>query len=216
MTVAALAQVPPSATPALPAPEPLRRLPLPVSEPPYDDAGAWTQRPDAHPAPAAAVQGSLALAFDLATGVPAVPSLRLVTEAEPAPSRPVRRAGVHEDEDFAPRATPRSALPDPHPWAGRFLQALAEALVGARPPSQLVRWTSVEVYEELQRQLRASLRSAPGTRPRSLVRSLHLSEPADGVAEVCALLQRGPRACAVAVRLEGIDGRWQCTALALP
>jgi hypothetical protein len=35
----------------------------------------------------------------------------------------------------------------------------------------------------------------------------------DGVAEVSAVARRGGRAHAVAARLEGIDGRWRCTAL---
>ena len=35
----------------------------------------------------------------------------------------------------------------------------------------------------------------------------------DGVAEVSAVAHRGGRAHAVAARLEGIDGRWRCTAL---
>jgi hypothetical protein len=35
----------------------------------------------------------------------------------------------------------------------------------------------------------------------------------DGVAEVTAVIRRGARTLAVALRLEGIDGRWMCTAL---
>jgi hypothetical protein len=42
-----------------------------------------------------------------------------------------------------------------------------------------------------------------------------VSEPADGVAEVCALVRRGARSTAVALRMEGMDGRWQCTAIEL-
>ena len=42
-----------------------------------------------------------------------------------------------------------------------------------------------------------------------------MSEPVDGVAEVAALVRRGARSTAVALRLEGLDGRWQCTALEL-
>jgi Family of unknown function (DUF6459) len=46
-----------------------------------------------------------------------------------------------------------------------------------------------------------------------VVRSVHVSEPVDGIAEVCAIVQQGPRCRTIALRLEGIDGRWQCTAL---
>jgi hypothetical protein len=45
------------------------------------------------------------------------------------------------------------------------------------------------------------------------VSSVRLTEPADGVAEVAATVRRGRRTTAVALRLEGLDGRWQCTAL---
>ena len=179
----------------------LRRLPVPACEPPYDEP----------PAPAAealgtvgerrpTTQGALALAFALPTGVPAVPGTSALRGA-PA-LRLVGRAEV--------------VLPAPRAWAGPFVQALAEALVGARPLPQLVRWTTAEVYLELQRHLRATRDCDASSRARAQVRSLHVSEPADGIAEVCALVQRGTRASAVAVRLESVEGRWKCTALALP
>ena len=182
---------------------PLRRLPVPRCEPPYDDLPAGQQQPDG-----SSGQGVLALAFVLPSGVPAepeVPRLQLV-----------RPDDATADPVFAEQATPRAALPTPHPWAGRFVQALVEVLAGARPPAQLVRWTSEEVYGEVQQQLRRSRHRTSRPGMRACVRSLHVSEPADGVAEVCALVQRGTRATAVAVRLEGLDGRWKCTALALP
>jgi len=55
--------------------------------------------------------------------------------------------------------------------------------------------------------------TSPTEPSRGVVRSLHVSEPADGVAEVAASVRRGPRCTALALRLEGLDGRWQCTAL---
>ena len=48
---------------------------------------------------------------------------------------------------------------------------------------------------------------------RPVIRSLHLSEPGDGVVEACSLVHDGTRGRAIALRLEGIDGRWVCTAL---
>jgi hypothetical protein len=38
---------------------------------------------------------------------------------------------------------------------------------------------------------------------------VHVSEPADGIAEVAAVVRRGDRFHAVAARLEGVDGRWR-------
>ena len=40
----------------------------------------------------------------------------------------------------------RDELPDPRPWAARFVQALVEIQSGDRPLSQLLRWTTAEVY----------------------------------------------------------------------
>ena len=53
--------------------------------------------------------------------------------------------------------------------------------------------------------------SRPGT---GAVRSVHVQQRPDGVAEVCATVHRGQRMAALALRLEGRDGRWCCTELA--
>jgi hypothetical protein len=182
----------------------LRRLPVPASEPPYDDERS---------SPAVAVpatQGTLALAFVLPTGLPAAataaPDLRLV----PGPE-------AEQDADaveFGPQPTSTSDLPPARGWAARLAQALVEVLAGDRPVAQLVRWTSTTVYDEV-----AGLVSGGGgsgeTAARGIVHSVHVSQPADGVAEVAALVRRGARSTALAMRLEGLDGRWQCTALEL-
>jgi hypothetical protein len=178
----------------------LRLLPAPSTDPPYDDeVGA---------APAV-TEGSLALAFP----VPTSPlPLRLVPPAL--------------QEDIDERITPRSLLPDPTPLTRRLAQAFVEVLVGDRPAAQLTRYASLEVLDLLERTVRRTPRtavptarrptargiaSAPETRP--LVMSVHVSEPADGVAEACAVVSMGQRRRALALRLEGLDGRWQCTAL---
>jgi hypothetical protein len=192
--------------------EPIRRLPLPCCEPPYDDELGPVQdlwdRP-ALPAATPALQGTLALAFVLPSGLPAVPQpplgLRLVAEAEAA-------LDAHE---FGPQHTGRAALPAPRSWAGRIVQAIVEVLGGIRPASQLVRWTTAEVFDEISGLVLGSGPPGEDAPPRGVVRSVHVTEPADGVAEVCALVRRGSRSTAVALRLEGMDGRWQCTALEL-
>jgi hypothetical protein len=86
-----------------------------------------------------------------------------------------------------------------------------EALAGRRPLNQVQRLTSPGVYSALSR----------GGRPRwcregnapLMVGRVHVSEPVDGVAEISAVARRAGRAHALAARLEGIDGRWRCTAL---
>jgi hypothetical protein len=194
-------------------PSPLRRLPLPCCEPPFDDElgpspAEWPPKRSA----GLGVQGTLALAFVLPSGLPAVP--------EPPPDlRLVPADNVAFDtlalDEFGPRPTCRAALPAPRTWAGRVVQAIVEVLAGVRPATQLVRWTTDEVYEEISSRVLAARGSDVDGPPRGVVRSLHVSEPADGVAEVCALVRRGTRSTAVALRLEGMDGRWQCTALEL-
>jgi hypothetical protein len=58
---------------------------------------------------------------------------------------------------------------------------------------------------------RAAARNAGRTRPR--ISSVRLCEPCPGVAEVCAVVDTGVRRRAIALRLEAINGRWQCTVL---
>lgn len=184
----------------------LRRLPVPASEPPYDDE-APGRGPDA-PA-CAGVQGTLALAFVLPSGVPAAPAAPPGLHLVPPPEAFQDADAV----DFGPQPTPSAALPEARGWAGRFAQAVVEVLAGDRPLAQLVRWTTGEVYDEVADRVVSA--GGPAPAPRGVVRSLHVSQPADGVAEVAALVRRGARSTAVALRLEGLDGRWQCTALEL-
>ena len=167
----------------------LRLLRAPVADPPYDD-----ELPGAVPL----VEGSLALAFP-PTGAPV--SLRLVPPAS-------------VDDDIAPRPTPRSELPDPRGWSGRLAQAIAEILAGARPAGQLARYTTLDVLEHLERSTgRLGTRTNGAAPMRPIVASVHVSEPADGVAEACAVVDTGARRRALALRLEGLDGRWRCTEL---
>ncbi len=100
---------------------------------------------------------------------------------------------------------------------------MIEVVSGVRPVSQLVRWTTAAVYDELCARVARPVASTGAVgravnttatpRLAEVVRSIRVSEPHDGVAEVCAIVQQGPRCRAIALRLEGIDGRWQCTAL---
>lgn len=199
----------------------LRRVPAPQCEPPFDDSSASEEFP------VGAVQGTLALSFDLPSGVPAVPQLpetftrqlRLVPALPTAPGtgrRPATRASAsHDLEEFGPRQTPRTLLCEPKPWAGRLVQAIVEVVSGVRPAAQLLRWTTTEVYDAIRSHglAKQAANSQAGRRRAAVVRSVHVSEPDDGVAEVCAVVHEGARCRAIALRLEGLDGRWQCTAL---
>lgn len=51
--------------------------------------------------------------------------------------------------------------------------------------------------------------------PARSLHSVHVTEPADGVAEVCAVVRQGGRYQALAARLEAPDGRWRCVSFRL-
>ncbi len=198
-----------------PAPT-LRLLPTPAWEPPYTDISQGLPAAPAVPASGrSSAQGRLALTFLLPTGVPVVPqapTLRVVGSATPPAA-----VQPQPDDVFDPQPTARADLPDPQFWAGRLAQAMLEVDAGVRPVTQLRRWTSDPVYARLRRRshrvqfIRARAgQPAPG---RVWVRSVRVCEPADGVAEVSAVVHDGGRIRALAMRLEGADGRWRCTAL---
>lgn len=161
----------------------LRLLPIPVHEPALDDA-----TPDLRVVPVRAAQLALPLRIP--------------------PSTP------HRDPIFDPQPTARRDLPEPGLWARRLLQATLESLAGRRSPSQLQYWTSWGVYRDIVRAAQRSPQQHPGSRGEGVkISQIRVCEPADGVAEVCAVVRRDGRWHAVAARLEGIDGRWRCVSL---
>jgi hypothetical protein len=111
--------------------------------------------------------------------------------------------------------TRRDLLPDPGPCTERLTRAIAEVLAGARPPGQLCGIATLDVLRLLARGA-GRLGARPGVpAQRPIVESVHVSEPCEGVVEACAVINTGPRRRALALRLEGIDGQWRCTALHL-
>jgi hypothetical protein len=157
--------------------------------------------PSAPPGTAAAQQ-RLPLEFAM-PAPPAVPAFRLLAA-----------------DRFDPVPTPARELPPLPAWAARLSIAIAETLIGRRPAGQLVRWVSHPVMTDLQELLRH--RSAGpalvGRERRSplVLRSLRWAEPADGVAEVAAVVLGSERPMVLALRLEGLDGRWCCVAAGSP
>jgi len=176
-----------SARIAEPPVTPLRRLPIPVVEP--NPARRITLDADDRVAP---TQGTLALAL------------------------PVREA-EDDDAEFQPRSTPSSVLPEPRAWAAQFVQAAVEVAAGVRSPGQLMRWTSLEVHAMLARRSALSSRidRASTSSRRAVVRAVLACQPDDGVCEASAVVVDRGRVRAVALRMEGLDGRWRVTALEL-
>lgn len=120
-----------------------------------------------------------------------------------------------EPEDSGPVPTPTSELPCPDALARSLVQAAMDVVRGHRPASQVLRWTTPEVYSQLRQRARLEqAQTRPGAR-RPVVRSLRASAAGPRGVEVSAVVLDGPRARAVAARLDGEDGRWRLTALVI-
>lgn len=105
-------------------------------------------------------------------------------------------------------------------WSWRYAQAAVEIAGGDRPVSQLVRWTSPRVYDDLARRAQLVTRAArprPGqlrvqaVRPQVL--GVHTCFVTANAVEVSAHIRYGQRSRAVAMRFEIRGERWICTAL---
>lgn len=135
------------------------------------------------------------------------------------PPTPPGRVGDVADF-FGPQRTSAAALPPPEPLLRSLVRGVFEVLGGVREVEQLARWLSAEAFEALvvRANLAARARSARGvpvSRPTHTVLSIRHDSPADGVVEAVAVVTGPARTRAVAVRLEGLDGRWRATSLAL-
>jgi len=113
--------------------------------------------------------------------------------------------------DFGPAWSRRAELPDPQAVGRRLVTLTLEAFAGRRPVAQLQPLVSPPLFTALTERGRPRW-CTEGTAPLA-VSSVRVCEPVDGVAEVSAVARRAGRAHAIAARLEGIDGRWRCTAL---
>ncbi len=144
---------------------------------------------------------------------PALPLVRHGVTPPRAPHRPgPRPRELHQrTPDFGPTWSSRSDLPDPALAGRRLLLLVLEGLADLRPLAQVQRLTAPTLYARLTGRRRPAW-CAGGTAP-VLLGPVHVCEPVDGVAEISAVARRSGRAHAVAARLEGIDGRWRCTAL---
>ncbi len=171
-------------TPLQPGRQPLRLVVVPTPQPPLADVG---------------------LPVRLLLPGASTPRPRY----RPGP-RPLAGPAAFRD-DFGPSWSARADLPEVRDAGRRLITLTLEAMSGRRPLAQLQPMTSVGVFAALSGGRRPRW-CAEGTAP-LIVGPVHVCEPVDGVAEVSAVARRAGRAHAVAARLEGIDGRWRCTAL---
>ncbi|GAA2854543.1 Rv3235 family protein [Microbacterium arabinogalactanolyticum] len=123
-------------------------------------------------------------------------------------------------EYFAPQPTPSAALPDPVPLLRSLTNGALEVLAGIRKVDQLARWLSEDAFRALatRANLSARARSARGiapARPNFQILSIRVTEPVDGIVEAVVIVAGPGRTRAVAVRLEGLDGRWRASSFAV-
>lgn len=158
------------------------------------------------PVPVATVQGTLALDLE-------------PRQSPPSPAPVPHRGAVAEVVPIDRRV--RRGIED---WSRRYAQAAVEIVGGDRPVTQLLRWSSPEVYDDLQRRALLVARAGshqPGhgrvqpVRPR--VQAVHTCFLSPDTVEVSVHVRYGPRSRAVAARFEQRTDRrgrrWCCTAL---
>ncbi|WP_220448958.1 Rv3235 family protein [Nonomuraea mesophila] len=85
-------------------------------------------------------------------------------------------------------------------------QALAEVLTGRRPPETLAGRLTGRAYRDL---VRAGRMIAAGRPP--FAGTPHVTEPRDGVLEMCVVVHCGERDHVLAARLERYGHQWLCT-----
>ena len=114
--------------------------------------------------------------------------------------------GEELELDDLPTPTSATELPELHTWTMKFIVSVVEIWAGRRQPAQLISWCHRVIYMEL-------LRNSGSQKEIGKIKSIHQSEPLDGICESTALIRYGDRLRAAVIRFEGVDGRWLCTAL---
>ncbi|MFT3872751.1 MAG: Rv3235 family protein [Nocardioides sp.] len=157
-------------------------------------------RPDT--LPLASIQGTLALDGTADQAPP-----RLV----PVPGRP--------GGDVVP--VDRKVRRQLEQWCHRYAQAVVEIVSGDRPVTQVLRWTTPDVYATLARRAQLVAR-AGGHRPgegrqgpavRAQVLGVRTCFVSPERVEASVHVRYGERSRAIAACFELIGGRWQCSAL---
>ena len=116
--------------------------------------------------------------------------------------------GEEYDPEFAPKPTSATDLPDINELTFQFIHSVVEIWAGRRTASQVQAMCHHLIFADLQR--KAGQQKMIGR-----VRKIKVTEPLDGICESTVTIRYGDRLRVVAIRFEGLDGRWLCTALTL-
>ena len=204
----------------------IRLRPIPSPDTPRRDPAVPAKRPKlelvGQASPHSYSQETLGLAFAAPTTfVPVIaPDIRSAPSTAPTRIFSIDEHSADQENAFFERQmTSSDKLPAPREWACGFAQAVVEVIAGQRPPRQIARHATHTVLSGLSKPEAPPLaapqarRQQPGRR--SIVTSVRVDEPADGVAEVAAVVRGKNRSRALTLRLEGWDGRWICTFAAM-
>lgn len=133
---------------------------------------------------------------------------------EPLPAQSARlylvpsNFGEEYEPGFEPVPTSASELPELHTWTMKFAVSVIEIWAGRRQPAQLISRFHRHTYMELLKQVGSQ-------KEIGRIRTIHQSEPLDGICESTVTVRYGDRLRAMVIRFEGVDKRWLCTELRL-
>ena len=116
--------------------------------------------------------------------------------------------GEEYEEDFAPKPTSATDLPDIHELTFQFIHNVIEIWAGRRSASQVQALCHHLIFADLQR--KSGQQKLVGK-----IRKIKVTQPLDGISESTVTIRYGDRLRVVAIRFEGLDQRWLCTALNL-
>ena len=105
--------------------------------------------------------------------------------------------GEELELDEMPIPTSASDLPELHAWTMKFIVSVIEIWAGRRQPAQLIRWCHRVIYMEL-------LKKSGSQKEIGKIKSIHQSEPLDGICESTVIIRYNDRFRAVVIRFEAL------------
>jgi hypothetical protein len=213
----------------LPDPTAVRLCVIPDSAPPYDDemrtgsqpAGwSFTQAPPEVRTPGSPDRATHApLASPMASAGPDGHNEAADQQASPAGADGEPQRTDSDDGAPPPGKAGHGSAAAPG-WPSQFAQVLAETLAGARPPRQIVPWTTERARTHIRR-----LGPLLSLERQPRVRRIITSRPSTGIVEMTVVVGSGGRTRGIAVRFEHSESqpavpgrpargaRWLCTAV---